>query len=104
MARTTPATCTDCPRCRARAIGPGPYTPAQLIRLTIEQPRPERDPDVAAAEQARELFDALDRNWKRLAQAKATADLRGNLAPPSVDGLTRTKHTPARYATGRGDP
>jgi hypothetical protein len=78
--------CTDwCVRCRAAAagLGSGPYTTSELTQLAIEPTRPEKDPDVAAAEAARDearaVFDALDAVWHTALAAKTRAELHSNV-------------------------
>jgi hypothetical protein len=80
--------CTEwCSTCRAVAeVGQrGPYAIEQLQQLVIEPARPERDPDVAAAEAtrdaARAVFDTVAESWKAALAAKTRAGLYSETDP-----------------------
>jgi hypothetical protein len=121
MSVTTTEAC-QCPRCRAHAagLGPGPYTPAEYALIAppdIATPSDDpvsRDPDVRAAEQARDdaraVFDAVDAEWARAVAEHRSAQLLGRddlyvvgRQPPSRDPRTAALAEAEKEARERRD-
>jgi hypothetical protein len=90
---------TWCSTCKAVAAcgHTGPFTASELQQFAIKPTKPERDPAVIAAEEARDearvMFDSFDLTWQAALAARTRADIRGQITTTARRRLNENEAT-----------